>query len=82
MSEAKDGESLDFQSVPKGSTAALSSLGVSDSLPKEHRDQVLKQYDLPNVKVNIFDILRYGDRMDFILMVVGSVMSVCGGSLV
>ena len=78
MSSQKDKEVKSASLVRKGSTVALSSSETSD-LPKDYRDQISQQYDLPNIKVNLFDILRYGDTTDFVLMLVGSVMSVAGG---
>jgi len=52
-----------------------------DTLSKKHREEILKQYDLPKVSVNLFTLLKYGDRLDFVLQIVGSLFSVAGGSL-
>jgi len=52
-----------------------------DKLPDKHREEILKQYELPNVKVNFFTILGYGTPLDFALQILGSVMSVAAGIL-
>ena len=51
-----------------------------DALSKKHREEILKQYDMPKVSVNIFTLLRYGDSLDFALQIVGSIFSIAGGS--
>lgn len=78
MSSQKDEEAKSPSLVQKGSAAALSFSETSD-LPRDYRDQISQHYDLPNIKVNLFDILRYGDRTDYVLMLLGGVMSVGGG---
>jgi hypothetical protein len=50
-----------------------------DQLPEKHREEILKQYDLPNVKVNLFTILGYGTPLDFALQILGSFTSVGAG---
>jgi len=52
-----------------------------DQLPDKHREEILKQYDLPNVKVNLFTILGYGTPLDFALQILGSVTSVGAGTI-
>lgn len=53
-----------------------------DQLPEKHREEILKQYDLPNVKVNLFTILGYGTPLDFVLQSLGSVMAVGAGTTI
>jgi len=53
-----------------------------DQLPEKYREEILKQYDLPNVKVNLFTILAYGTPLDFLLQILGSVMSVAAGTVI
>jgi hypothetical protein len=53
-----------------------------DQLPEKHRDEILKQYDLPDVKVNLFTILGYGTPLDFVLQSFGSVMAVGAGTTI
>lgn len=50
-----------------------------DRLPEKHREEILKQYDLPKVNVNFFTLLGYGNYVDYALQVVGSIMSVGAG---
>ena len=63
----------------KSSIFALDNKDDLDRLPEEHRDEILKQYDLPKVKVNLFTLLGYGTPLDFALQIIGSVMSVGAG---
>jgi ATP-binding cassette subfamily B (MDR/TAP) protein 1 len=50
------------------------------SLSERQRDEILKQYDLPKVKVNLFTLLGYGTPLEFALQIVGSVMSAGAGA--
>lgn len=50
-----------------------------DKLPEKYRDEILRQYDLPEVKVNLFTILGYDTRFDLVLQIIGSIMSVGAG---
>lgn len=63
----------------KSSVVALDDKDQLDQLPEKHREEILKQYDLPNVKVNLFTILGYGTPLDFTMQIVGSIMSVGAG---
>lgn len=53
-----------------------------DQLPDKHREEILKQYDLPIAKVNFFTILGYGTPLDFVLQSLGSVMAVGAGTTI
>jgi hypothetical protein len=53
-----------------------------DQLPEKHREEILKQYDLPNLKVNLFTILGYGTPLDLVLQSLGSVMAVGAGTTI
>jgi hypothetical protein len=50
-----------------------------DALPQKHRDELLKQYDLPEVKVNLIKLLGYGTPVDVVLQLVGSIMAFGAG---
>jgi hypothetical protein len=63
----------------KSSVVASDDKEDLDQLPEKYRDQLLKQYELPDVKVNLFTILGYGTRLDLALQIVGSIMSVGAG---
>lgn len=58
---------------------ALEDKDQLEQLPEKHREEILKQYDLPNVKVNLFTILGYGTSLDFTLQIVGGLMSLGAG---
>jgi hypothetical protein len=86
MSQNKDKNQTDFTFAPENNAVDPPSNStpeddhLSDNLPKEFSEEILKQYELPNVKVNLITLLRYGDRVDFVLQVAGSVMSIGGGN--
>ena len=63
----------------KSSVVALDEKDQLDQLPEKYRDEILKQYDLPDVKVNLFTILGYGTSLDMALQIVGSIMAVGAG---
>ena len=63
----------------RSSVVALDDKDGLDRLPEKYREEILKQYDLPDVKVNLFTILEYGTSLDLALQVVGSIMSVAAG---
>jgi hypothetical protein len=50
------------------------------TLSSVNREEILKQYALPTVKVSFFTLLGYGDRLDFALQIVGSFFSIGAGS--
>lgn len=50
-----------------------------DELPDKYRAEILRQYDLPEVKVNLFTILGYGTRLDLALQIIGTIMSIGAG---
>jgi hypothetical protein len=51
-----------------------------DKLPDKYREEILRQYDLPDVKVNLFTILGYGTRLDLALQIIGTIMSIGAGT--
>jgi len=63
----------------KSSVVRLDDKEQLDLLPEKHREEILKQYDLPNVKVNLFTLLGYGTPLDFALQILGSVMATAAG---
>jgi hypothetical protein len=64
----------------KSSVVASDDAKDLDRLPEKYREEILKQYDLPDVKVNLFTILAYGTRLDHALQIIGSLMSVGAGT--
>jgi hypothetical protein len=51
----------------------------SDGVPEKYRDAIVKAYELPPVKITLFTLLGYGDKYDFCLQIVGSVLAVGTG---
>lgn len=82
MSKASDEKELSSE-LSEINTVNLQNAAPNDrlnALPQKYRDEILKQYDLPQVKVNLFTILGCGTSTDFVLQIFGSVMSVGAGS--
>jgi hypothetical protein len=67
------------ESTPSSVVASDDKEDRLDKLPEKYRDEILRQYDLPEVKVNLFTILGYGTRFDLVLQIVGSIASVGAG---
>ena len=53
---------------------------VLERLPTQFRQEILKQYDLPNVKVSIFTIFKYGTPMEYALQFLGILMAIAAGT--
>jgi hypothetical protein len=52
---------------------------ILERLPSTYRKEILKQYDVPTVDISIFDILRYGTRLDFVMQVIGTICAIAAG---
>lgn len=52
---------------------------ILQRLPSHYREEILKQYDLPDVKVSILTILRYATPLEFAMQVVGLIMAIAAG---
>jgi hypothetical protein len=48
-------------------------------LPEKYKEEILRQYDLPETKVSFLAILGYATWIEVVLMVVGSLMSIAAG---
>lgn len=48
-------------------------------LPEKYRDEILRQYNLPETKASLLSILRFATWKETTLMVVGSVTSAAAG---
>lgn len=53
---------------------------ILQRLPSHYRKEILKQYDLPQVKVSIFTILRYATPLEVVMQVVGLIMAIAAGT--
>jgi hypothetical protein len=53
---------------------------ILQRLPSHYRTEILKQYDLPVVKVSIFTILRYATPLEVVMQVVGLIMAIAAGT--
>jgi ATP-binding cassette, subfamily B (MDR/TAP), member 1 len=49
-------------------------------LPENYREEILKQYDVPNTRVTLFAVLRYATATEKALMIVGSLLSIAYGA--
>ena len=52
------------------------------TLPEEYRDEVLRQYDLPESKATILSILAFATWVEILLMVTGTILSIGAGVFV
>lgn len=48
-------------------------------LPDKYRDEILRQYDVPQTKVSLFAVLRRATWFETFLMIVGTIMSIATG---
>lgn len=48
-------------------------------IPTQQRKELEKQYELPEIKVSIFTILRYATYFEFGLQLVGLLMAIVAG---
>jgi hypothetical protein len=49
-------------------------------LPEKYKEEILRQYDLPETKVSFLAILGHATWIEVVLMVVGSLMSIASGN--
>jgi hypothetical protein len=49
-------------------------------LPAKYKDEILRQYDLPETKVSLLSVLGHATWIEVVLMVVGSIMSIGAGN--
>ena len=81
--------------IQSGSTSAANTVksGVPDDekekgefeaklqgLPEKYREEILKQYDLPETKASLISILKHAKGIEILLMVVGTLMSIGSGT--
>src|SRR5579862_9376274 len=73
MSEKKGGKS---ESSEASSIAAVDRPleEILQRLPTQQREQLQKQYELPEVKVGIITILRYATPLEMALQILGLIM--------
>jgi hypothetical protein len=50
-----------------------------NGLPEKYRDEILRQYELPEVKATLFTIFRYATWIEVLLMLVGSLTAAAAG---
>jgi len=82
----KQAELKEEKSAGRSSTT---NAGVADSdqplehilqrLPSEYRQEILKQYDLPVVKVSIMTIFRYGTPLEYAMQIIGLLFAIAAG---
>ena len=52
---------------------------VLERLPTQFRQEILKQYDLPDIKVSIFTIFKYGTPLEYAIQFLGILMAIAAG---
>jgi len=79
MSEKKGGKS---ESSEASSIAAVDRPleEILQRLPTQQREQLQKQYELPEVKVGIITILRYATPLEMALQILGLIMAIVQGT--
>lgn len=53
---------------------------IIERLPTQYKSEILKQYDLPKVKVSILTIFRYGTPTEYVMQVIGLFFAVAAGN--
>ena len=49
-------------------------------LPEKYREEILRQYDIPDIKVNLLSVFRYSTWVEIVLMIIGTLASVGAGT--
>jgi len=77
------GEATDSTSASTTSIAPIDQPleDILKRLPTQHREELQKQYEMPEVKVGILSILRYATPLEFALQIVGLLMAIGAGKL-
>lgn len=79
--------------IPQASTSGSASLTLSTpegkenddfeqrlaNLPERHREEILRQYDLPTSQATILTMLGFATWVEVLLMVVGTILSIGAG---
>lgn len=48
-------------------------------LPEKYRDEILRQFDIPQTKITLLSVLGYATWPEILLMIAGSLFSMGGG---
>jgi len=54
---------------------------ILQRLPTQYREELMKQYDLPQDKVSFLTVLRYATLLEFGMQIVGALMAIAAGIL-
>lgn len=49
-------------------------------LPEKYRDEILRQYDIPETKVSLLAVLRHATLFEKLLMIIGTLMAIASGN--
>jgi hypothetical protein len=49
-------------------------------LPEKYREEILRQYDIPETKVSLLAVLQHATLFEKLLMIVGTFMSIASGT--
>lgn len=52
-----------------------------DKLPTRYREEILKQYDLPQTKVSFLTVFRYATPLEYAMQVIGLIAAIAAGIL-
>jgi hypothetical protein len=52
-----------------------------DRLPTQYREEILKQYDLPQTKVSFLTVFRYATPLEYAMQVIGLIAAIGAGTL-
>src|SRR5436190_17350876 len=50
-------------------------------LPDQYRDEILRQYEIPETNASLFAVLRYATLFEKLLMIIGAFMAIASGTL-
>ena len=48
-------------------------------LPEKYRDEILRQYDMPETNVSLFAVLRHATLFEKLLMIIGTLSATASG---
>ena len=87
MSEKSDTFQSESQVVPcqKAETSSANggethqSQNHSNNLFEKHKEEIIRQYEVPNTKFSVFDILRWATPLEALLMTFGVLLAIAWG---
>jgi hypothetical protein len=68
------------ESVNVGASTDQTPDRALEKLPTRYRDEILKQYDLPQTKVSFFTVFRYATPLEYAMQVIGIIAAIAAGT--